>query len=346
LLEVSAPESEDEEIDMTPAAPAAPEPDAPEPSAEEEPQEEQANLMDISDAIMADAGIPASSEPEEERPEPEVEPPEGAGAMLAPDTADPPQPEDETQPEALPAPEETEAMQEPETQALPEPETQALPEQETEALPEPDTEQLPEPEVHQLPEHETTPLPVYVDSLGSEEAPRTVKMKLTLDDVKEISAQTVEGFKHELELVPHYLFEYLCIFEGKDGEERKNRGIIAVNAFTGKYSAWEAEPEFTDEIDAHHVRLEPKIDEPAAKAVAMQGIIETNREHDEVIVERDHATIIEKAVHAPKEENIVLEKRGLVMVPVWCVEGSHGVMILDGTTGKIISEDYYQETRE
>ena len=41
-----------------------------------------------------------------------------------------------------------------------------------------------------------------------------------------------------------------------------------------------------------------------------------------------------------------LEKRGLVMVPVWCVEGSHGVMILDATTGKIISEDYYQETRE
>lgn len=189
-------------------------------------------------------------------------------------------------------------------------------------------------------------LPVYVEGLGSEDATKVVKMRLTLDDVKEISGKTVQGFKHDLELVPHYLFEYLCIFEGRDGEERKNRGIIAVNAFTGKYSEWEDEPEFTDDMSNAHVQLEPKVDESAATKAAMQAVMETNREHDEVIVERDHATIIEKAVFAPKEENVVLEKRGLVMVPVWCVEGSHGVMILDGMTGKIISEDYYQESRE
>ncbi len=193
---------------------------------------------------------------------------------------------------------------------------------------------------------EAKPLPMYVETLGSEETQKVVKLRLTLEDVKEISKKTVEGFKYDLELVPHYIFEYLCIYEGKGGEEIKNRGIISVNAYTGKYSAWDNEPEYTNQIDNTHVKLEPKIDEPAAKKVALRGVMETNTEHDEVIVERDHATIIEKTVFSPKEENIVLEKKGLVMVPVWCVEGSHGVMILDGTTGKIISEDYYQESRE
>jgi len=189
-------------------------------------------------------------------------------------------------------------------------------------------------------------LPLVVEKLGTHEHQNVVKLRLSIDDVKEISSKTVQGFKHELELVPHYLFEYLCIYDGKNGEERKSQGIISVNAFTGKYATWDRDPEFTHEIDRTHVQLEPKIDEDRAKDIALKGVVESNTEHDELIIERDHATIIEKTVFSPKEENIVLEKKGLILVPIWCVEGSHGVMILDGTSGKVISEDYYQENRE
>ncbi len=189
-------------------------------------------------------------------------------------------------------------------------------------------------------------LPVVVERLGTGGGQKVVKLKLELEDVKEISDKTVKGFKHELELVPHYLFEYLCIFEVKGGEERKNQGIISVNAFTGKYTAWDNPPEFADEPDRGLVQLEPKIDESAATDIALEGVAESNIEHDEIIVEKDHATIMEKTVFKPEKENIVLEKQGLIMVPIWCVEGSHGVMILDGSSGKIISEDYYQEKGE
>jgi hypothetical protein len=316
LLLARAPEPEFEATpevpvqDMTPVTEGTPEPASAHEDTPVPEETEEPAALDISDVIIAKSiEMKPAEPPEEPLPEQEAEPPPTAEILP------PPTPE-----ETPPTPEET--------------------------PPELEPEKLPAPEITSLPVTNTESLPVYVEGLGSETAPRVVKMRLTLDDVKEISNKTVMGFKHDLELVPHYLFEYICIFEGKESEERKNRGLIAVNAFTGKYSAWDSEPEFTDEISGGHVQLEPKIDEPAAKSVAMQGIIETNREYDEVIVERDHATIIEKAVFAPKEENIVLEKRGLVMVPVWCVEGSHGVMILDGTTGKIISEDYYQETRE
>ena len=186
-------------------------------------------------------------------------------------------------------------------------------------------------------------LPVVIEDLGTGALEKVVRSGLTLEDVKEISKKTVKGFKHELELVPHYLFHYLCIFDGRDGEERKSQGLIAVNALTGKYASWPEEPVFSDENISSIVQLEAKLDSSAAEGIAQKGVVELNTEYKEILTEKEHATIIEKAIFQPKAENIVLEKPSLILVPVWCVEGSHGVMILDGFTGKVISEDYYQE---
>ena len=157
--------------------------------------------------------------------------------------------------------------------------------------------------------------------------------------MKEIASNTIQGFKHELELVPHYVFNYNCTYEGKDGQNIQGHGIVAVNALTGKYAGWDTEPEL-DNAPIHLVQMEPKIDEENAIKIATHAVAQLNTEFKEIVIERDHATIIEKATFRPEEGNIVLEHQTLVMVPVWCVEGTHGVMILDGITGKIISEDY------
>ena len=184
--------------------------------------------------------------------------------------------------------------------------------------------------------------PVIIETLGTDGHPQVLKSCLTLEDVKEISDNTIQGFKHDLELVPHYVFNYRCIYEGKDSQEIVGTGIIAVNALTGKYTGWDAEPEL-ETAQAHHIQMEPKIDEENAIKIAIHAVAQLNTEFKEIIVERDHATIIEKATFRPDEGNIKLERQTLVMVPVWCVEGKHGVMILDGITGKVISEDYYDK---
>lgn len=185
-------------------------------------------------------------------------------------------------------------------------------------------------------------VPIIIETLGTEGQPQVLKSSLTLEDVKEISDNTIQGFKHDLELVPHYVFNYRCIYEGKDSQEIEGAGIIAVNALTGKYTGWDAEPEL-ETAQSHHIQMEPKIDEENAIKIAIHAVAQLNTEFKEIIVERDHATIIEKATFKPNEENIKLERQTLVMVPVWCVEGKHGVMILDGITGKVISEDYYDK---
>ena len=204
-------------------------------------------------------------------------------------------------------------------------------------------DQSPEPETP-MAEKERFPdtAPIIIETLGTEGQPQVLKSCLTLEDVKEISDNTIQGFKHDLELVPHYVFNYRCIYEGKDNQEIEGAGIIAVNALTGKYTGWDKEPEL-ETAQSHHIQMEPKIDEENAIKIAIHAVAQLNTEFKEIIVERDHATIIEKATFRPEEENIKLERQTLVMVPVWCVEGKHGVMILDGITGKVISEDYYDK---
>ena len=184
--------------------------------------------------------------------------------------------------------------------------------------------------------------PVIIETLGTEGQQSILKSQLTLEDVKEIADQPIQGLKHDLELVPHYVFNYTCTYEGKDGQEVQGKGTIAVNALTGKYTGWDIEPEIETD-PGHHIQMEPKIDEENAIKIAVHAVAQLNTEFKEVIVERDHATIIEKATFKPEEDKIKLERQTLSMVPVWCVEGKHGVMILDGITGKIISEDYYDK---
>ena len=184
--------------------------------------------------------------------------------------------------------------------------------------------------------------PMFIETLGNEGQPRVLKSLLTLDDIKEISDHTIKGFKHDLELIPHYVFEYTCRYEGKDGHDIEKSGMVSINALTGKYTAWTAEPEL-DPSPSHQVQLEPKIDEDNARKIAYHAISQLNTEFKEMIIEKDHATIIEKAIFRPDAKSIVLKSQAIVMVPVWCVEGKHGVMILDGVTGKIISEDYYEK---
>lgn len=183
---------------------------------------------------------------------------------------------------------------------------------------------------------------VTIDRLGTEGPTTVMKCILSQDDVREISRKTIQGFKFDLELVPHYVFQYSCSYQGPGGKDVSRNGIVSVNALTGRCSTWDRMPE-EDPSLADHIQMEPKLDEANARTIAVKAIVSLNTEFRDMIIERDHATIMEKAAFGPGEESIMVLATLFVMVPVWCVEGKHGVMILDGMSGKIISEDYYDK---
>jgi hypothetical protein len=165
---------------------------------------------------------------------------------------------------------------------------------------------------------------------------------ISMTEVSEISKKIVQGFRFDLELIPYYIFDYSCevIVEGLD-ERTQSMGTVAVNGLTNNVEQWDFEIETVNNIEGSHTKLEPRIDFQKALQSARESAIAWNTKEIQTQDDRGSVTIYEKKKMRPNEDAIVIKKRGLVYLPVWCVEGSNGVMIINATSGKVIKEDLY-----
>jgi hypothetical protein len=192
---------------------------------------------------------------------------------------------------------------------------------------------------------EVEPVPIG-NSLTSEEDSGELIMKprMTINEVSEISKKIVQGFRFDLELIPYYVFEYSCelMVEGQNTPQISS-GIIAVNGLTNSAESWNFPFETVIELETTHTKLEPKVDENKAFVTAKETSIALNTREIQTVDDRGAVTIYEKKKVSPKEGAIDINRRGLIYLPVWCVEGSNGVMIINATTGKVVKEDIYRE---
>ncbi len=184
-------------------------------------------------------------------------------------------------------------------------------------------------------------IPIIVES-SEERAERIVKPNITLEDVKYLARHEVQGHKYDLELVPHYLFHFVLNLE--DGKQKA--GIAAVNALTSHVETWRWGFELVDSIDLPHSKREPKIDYETAKQIAQDLIEREHKSHVETVQDFGHSEIIERK--KAQKDSILIEPKGLVYLPVWCVEGRGGAMIVNSSSGKIISEHLHavKQTQE
>jgi hypothetical protein len=177
---------------------------------------------------------------------------------------------------------------------------------------------------------------------GAEVGERIIRPTIDIQDVKEIGMRTVGGFRHRLELVPYYLFDYSCDLY-LDGEKiGTEKGRLSINGLTKKAERWGENLDVVYALEQGHRRLEPGIDVEAARNAARQEVLRLHTSEREVVRDQSHVTVKEKKKVAPREQDVVLQPQGIYYLPVWCVEGVHGVMIINAGTGKIVSEDYYR----
>jgi len=189
------------------------------------------------------------------------------------------------------------------------------------------------------------PVQLRIEPKEIEEAKEVImKPQITMSEVSEISKKIVQGFRFDLELIPYFVFDYSCeiVVEGKS-KPQINHGTLAVNGLTNNAENWEFAFETVSELETTHTKLEPKFDEMRAFETAREKAIAINTREIQTVDDRGAVTIYEKKKVRPKEGAIDIIKRGLIYLPVWCVEGSNGVMIINATTGKVIKEDIYRE---
>jgi hypothetical protein len=181
-------------------------------------------------------------------------------------------------------------------------------------------------------------IPVILEST-EERTERIVKPNVSLEDVKYLARHEIQGYKFELELVPHYLFHFLLTL----GNGNQKAGIAAVNGLTSHVETWRWGFELVDSIELPHSKREPKIDFEKAKQIAQDLVAKEYKSHIETVKDFGHSEIIERK--GPKKEAIDIEPKGLVYLPVWCVEGKNGAMIVNSSSGKIISEHLHGEEK-
>jgi hypothetical protein len=172
---------------------------------------------------------------------------------------------------------------------------------------------------------------------------KIVRPIVDVEDVKKIAAQTVAGFRHRLELVPHYVFRYKAPLYIDETFLAYEPGLLGVNAMTQKVDAWPTDLDIVFSLEVTHKRLEPLIDIDEARNMVRQEVMRRHTFARDIVKEENHVTMTEKKLVSPKPDAIVLEDVGIFYLPIWCIEGVKGVMILNASTGKIISEDYYRD---
>jgi len=175
------------------------------------------------------------------------------------------------------------------------------------------------------------------------EEERIAPLRLDLKEVVEISARTVGGFSHRLELVPHYIFSYdvpLFVGEGRIGSKD---GLLAVNALTKIVEPWVEMPQTVTRLEQGHKRLEPVLEEEEAGGIAHLAVEKEHTYERDMVRENGQVTMTERVMVHPRLDQGSIKSLGIIYVPIWCVEGTKGVMVLNASTGKVLSEDYFRD---
>lgn len=187
-------------------------------------------------------------------------------------------------------------------------------------------------EVPQVPsEPPEQSVPIIVEST-EDRAEQIVKPTVALEDVKYLARHEIQGYKYDLELIPHYLFHYVLNIDDK----RQRAGIVAVNAMTEHVETWRWGFELVDSIDTPSSKREPKMDQDRALEMARDVVAREYKSYVETVTDFGHSEIIERS--KPREDAMIVEPKGLVYLPVWFVEGKRGAMLVNSASGKIISE--------
>ncbi|MFW6064498.1 MAG: hypothetical protein ACOC8Y_02870 [Candidatus Natronoplasma sp.] len=160
----------------------------------------------------------------------------------------------------------------------------------------------------------------------------TLEPIIDFEEVSELGEKLVGGFKYRLEVVPHYVFEY----EIKDQDALKRK--VYLNAVSGELNFWEKPFKIISELKKSHVKLEPNIPEENSKEMTLKSLLERHTETKERRWEEEGATIVEKSQEGPSKKDIKLEYRGMVYVPMWAVEGTDGIVVINAARGKIERE--------
>jgi len=163
-----------------------------------------------------------------------------------------------------------------------------------------------------------------------------VQNNVDIDKVKDLGKR-VDGFHYEMRLLPWYLIDLSYKESGKD-----RMVSLAIDATTGRGVKWTSMLVLKDDIAWPYNLLEPKVSAEDAIAIAKKTLISMESKKLKLITEElETATVIDR-VPVFDHHSIRVMRIRLFHFPVWIVEGIKGMMIINGATGEVIEESFFE----
>ncbi len=197
-------------------------------------------------------------------------------------------------------------------------------------------------EVEELEAEDEDTIPIFLEEIAGEGEERIIKPTLSLEEASAIARNYVRGFHQELILLPYFIYEFSLelLIEGTLNT-KPVKGLLAINAINKKHELWKKGYETTTSIEMEHRKMEPTIGVEESKSIAENIIEEEFSKEEEVKIEGENVTIIEKRKTRPKKGSVKLNFIGLYYLPVWVIEGKGGMVIINAASGEIIKGNLY-----
>lgn len=168
--------------------------------------------------------------------------------------------------------------------------------------------------------------------------------RISREEATVLTKKIVRSYRFDLQLVPYYIFDFSCeVIEGTDRKKKLNKGTLGINSLSNTVEEWPDRFNTVTTLEQEYTKLEPAFTLEEAQQLIAEAVIAINTREVETIEDKGSAIIIEKKKITPKEDVMEISSRGTVYMPVWCVEGSNGLITVDATSGKIIKEDIYKD---
>ncbi|MBD6955567.1 MAG: hypothetical protein ACPLVI_00370 [Thermoplasmata archaeon] len=182
---------------------------------------------------------------------------------------------------------------------------------------------------------ETVPIFLEDSRVGEK---RVVMPVLTKEDAVLRARRTVQGFNTKLILVPFFIFEYRLevMVEGVI-TPRKYMGRVGINGVNGEIRFITVGLTIVSEISMEHEREVATMNREEAEDILKKFLLYSfSREGEEVKIEKENVTIIERRRRKVKEDSLSLKFIGIYYWPYWEVSGSRGKAIVDAVEGNIV----------
>lgn len=165
--------------------------------------------------------------------------------------------------------------------------------------------------------------------------------KILKDKAEMIAKKFVHPISYELNLVPYYIYDYQCEFIISEGSIEKTAGTIGINGVTKFGELW-FNFNFAKDLEIPYKKINPNFDINTFGQIAKKQIIELNTRSIESTKDSESVVIVEKKKIRPKPENIKIEARGMVYLPLWIIEGPDGKVVLDAINGEVSDKKLYE----